>query len=140
MISENLLSQFASNPKQLFLVDGFGALLSAFLLGVVLVQLESYFGIPRNTLYFLALLPCFFAAYDFYCYSKTSKNLSTSLKIIAFSNLIYCFLSIGLAVYHFSVITALGWAYILLEILLLIFLIVLEIRLANKWTSKAELK
>jgi hypothetical protein len=49
-----------TNPKKLFLIDGLGALLSAILLGVVLVQLEYLFGIPKSTLYFLASLPCLF--------------------------------------------------------------------------------
>ena len=54
-------------PKVLFLVDGLGALLSAFLLGFVLVRLERVFGIPPDALYLLATVPCLFALYDFYC-------------------------------------------------------------------------
>ena len=74
MIFEKTINKFTSTPKQLFILDGLGALLSAFLLGVVLVKLESVFGIPKNTLYFLAFLPCLFAIYDFYCYFQAKEN------------------------------------------------------------------
>lgn len=38
------------NPKKLFQIDAFGATLSAVLLGIVLVKLERFFGIPKQTL------------------------------------------------------------------------------------------
>lgn len=82
------------HPKELFKIDGIGAILSAVLLGFVLVHFEELFGIPKSTLYFLALLPCFFACYDFYCYFRVNKKSKYFLKGIAFVNLSYCFLSI----------------------------------------------
>lgn len=62
------------NTKTLFAIDGLGALLSVFLLGVVLVQFESLFGMPKETLYFLAFLPCLFAVYDLVCYLNVKRN------------------------------------------------------------------
>jgi len=114
------------NPKKLFLLDGFGALLSAFLLGVVLVKFESIFGIPQKTLYFLAFLPCVFAIYDFYCYFKINENLDYFLKIIASVNVTYCFISLGLAFYHYQKLTYLGWSYILLEIVIVLIIAYVE--------------
>ena len=35
-----------TNPKKLFFIDGCGAILSAFLLGIVLVRFEKYIGMP----------------------------------------------------------------------------------------------
>ena len=113
--------------KKLFLLDGFGAILSAFLLGVVLVKLESYFGIPKSSLYFLATLPCFFAIYDFYCYFKIEKNLDRFLKRIAIVNLLYCCLSIILAFYHYQEITSLGWIYIIGEIIIVVIIAQIEL-------------
>ena len=72
---QKAVKQFSSNPKKLFLIDGLGALVSAFFLGVVLVRLESFFGIPPFILYFLAFLPCLFAAYDFFCYLKVKEHI-----------------------------------------------------------------
>ncbi|MEM6633615.1 MAG: hypothetical protein AAF694_28335 [Bacteroidota bacterium] len=56
------------SPKKLLIIDGLGALLSAFLLGVVLVRFESQVGMPRNSLYVLAAFPCIFAIYDLISY------------------------------------------------------------------------
>ncbi|WP_428742277.1 hypothetical protein [Tenacibaculum sp.] len=115
------------NPKKLFLIDGLGAFVSAFLLGVVLVKFESIFGIPPSTLYLLAILPVFFAFYDFYCYQKKDSKQKQFLKWIALMNLLYCSLSIGAALYHLETITRLGWIYISGEVIIIIILSITEL-------------
>lgn len=120
------------DPNKLFLIDGFGAILSAFLLGVVLVKLERHFGIPSSALYFLAIFPIIFAIYDFYCYRQVSYKRGKFLKGIAVANLLYCCLSIGVLFYHIETITSLGWIYILVEILIVIFLASVELITANR--------
>ena len=125
------IEKLVVNPKKLFLIDGVGALLSAFLLGVVLVLLEKYFGIPTSTLFFLASFPIFFAVYDYYCYKKEREKLGRLLQLIAILNILYCFLSMGFAVYHYETITYLGWIYISIEILIILVLAVLEFKVAE---------
>lgn len=120
------------NPKTLFLIDGLGALLSAFLLGVILVQFEAYFGMPQQVLYFLAAIPCLFALYDFYCYFRVHKNRGPFLKIIALANLLYCCLSIGLVILHFPQLTPLGLIYFFLEFIIVIALAGMELKTAIK--------
>lgn len=120
------------NPKTLFQIDGVGALLSALMLGFVLVSLEKYFGIPKSTLYILTAVPCFFATYDLYCYSALNGNIGPCLIGIGIANLLYCSLSIGFAVYHHTTITALGWVYILVEVLIVFSLAILEINTARR--------
>ena len=75
MVLKSIIALGIENPKRIFQIDRFGAILSAFLLGIVLVKLENPFGIPKPTLYVLASFPCFFAIYDFYCYFIIDKNL-----------------------------------------------------------------
>ncbi|QCK16135.1 hypothetical protein [Mangrovivirga cuniculi] len=127
-----LIIKIESNPKQLFLLDGSGAILSAFLLGVVLVQFETIFGIPASTLYFLAAIPVFFALYDIISYRKDLAKTANLLKGIAVMNLHYCCLSIGLAAYHQDTITLFGWAYIISEVLIVITLSIIEIKVAKR--------
>jgi len=122
--------------KKLFLLDGLGAILSAFLLGVVLVKLESYFGIPVPTLYVLAALPCFFAIYDFYCYFKIEKKLEEFLKVIAITNLLYCCLSLVLAFYHYQEISYLGCIYIIGEIIIVVILAIIELKAVKKYSKQ----
>ena len=117
--------------KFLFLIDGFGALTSALLLGFVLVQFNEYFGIPISTLYFLAALPCVFAVYDFVCYFTLKTDLGPALKRIAIVNWGYGFLSLGFAIYHVDLITTLGWAYVLGEIGIVGALALVELRNAK---------
>lgn len=129
---QQVIANLYKNPKKLFLIDGIGALLSAFLLGIVLVTLESIFGIPTTMLYILASLPIFFAIYDFYSYQKENDKLSRFLKGIAIMNLLYCKLSIGLAFFHYQKITYWGWTYIILEVIIIITLAIVELRVAKE--------
>ncbi|MGG6232245.1 hypothetical protein [Tenacibaculum sp. SDUM215027] len=132
---KKLLKNIPKKPKKLFLIDGLGAILSAFLLGVVLVNFESIIGIPPSTLYLLAVLPIFFAVYDFYCYQKTDNSLKPFLRGIAILNLLYCCLSIGVAFYHFKTITSIGWGYILVEVSIIIILSIVELTIAKRLTK-----
>lgn len=120
------------NPKKLFIIDGLGAILSAFLLGVVLVGFESIFGIPKSTLYCLAFFPCLFAIYDFYCFFMDGNNISLQLKGIAILNLLYCCLSVGLIIYHHHRITKYGWAYLMIEIIIVLALAYYELKTARR--------
>ncbi|MGC6423012.1 MAG: hypothetical protein ACON47_03735 [Flavobacteriaceae bacterium] len=83
MVLKRIIAWGNENPKRIFEIDGFGAILSAFLLGIVLVKLENLFGIPKPTLYVLASFPGLFAIYDFYSYFIIDKNLGFFLKGIA---------------------------------------------------------
>ncbi|MEM9340225.1 MAG: hypothetical protein AAGA66_15935 [Bacteroidota bacterium] len=127
MIIGRILAWGNVHPKKLFQIDGLGAMLSAVLLGIVLVRLESVFGIPKPTLYLLASLPILFAIYDFYCYFLIDKNIGTYLKGIAIANLTYCGLSMALTIHHRKEITSLGWIYLLTEIALVGVLVFVEL-------------
>lgn len=129
---QQLINEFQLNPKRLFLVDGFGALLSAFCLGVILTRFESFFGMPKNVLYFLAFLPCVFALYDFFCYKMVKDNWRPFLKVIAIANLLYCLLSIGFLIHDFQKLTILGIIYFVLELIIVIFIAYIELKVATK--------
>ena len=127
-----MIHTLIQSPKKLFLIDGVGALVSAFLLGLVLVELDSIFNIPHRTLYLLALFPCVFAVYDIVCYLVLKNKIGLFLKIIALMNLGYCFISILLAFYHLEIISIFAWIYIIMEVFLIFGLIALQIYIANK--------
>ena len=118
------------NPRNLFLIDGFGAILSAFLLGVVLTKFESTFGMPSKVLYFLCVLPCLFAIYDFSSYLRVTRNLSSFLKAIAIANLVYCSITVCLLISHFPKLTTLGFIYFFLELVIVVILAGIELRTA----------
>ena len=125
-------ARFVQQPKLLFLLDGLGALISAYILGVVLVKFESIFRIPENTLYFLTIFPVFFALFDFYAFRKVKYKAAILLKIIAALNISYCFLSIIVAMVHADVISAYGWGYLALELAIILILAFIEYMTAKK--------
>lgn len=127
-----LTSTIKQHPQKLFLLDGFGAILSAFLVGIVLVNVNERIGIPASTLYFLALLPLFFASYDYYSYRKSPQKIEFFLKGIAMLNLSYCFISLGALFYHLDTITSFGWIYFLSELVIVFLLALYELRTARK--------
>ena len=129
---QQLLKKLHSNPKQIFLIDSFGALISAFSLGVVLVIFESHFGMPRNVLYILAAVACLFAIYSFSCALRMPKKWQPFLKAIALANFIYCCATLFLLFYFYQHLTVLGITYFVLEIMVILILIKIEFYLANK--------
>lgn len=118
-------------PRNLFLIDGLGAILSAVMLGVVLVALNSYIGLSSNTLYILAVIPIFFALYDFVVYLVNSKNWRPYLRIIAIANLLYCVFSIVILFTHLDSLKLLGWIYFVGELIIVGGLAIYELRVAN---------
>ena len=127
-----MVNKILSNPKQLFLIDSIGAVVSAFSLGVILVQFEIYFGMPSDILYILAIIPCFFAVYSFLCYWRFPENWQPFLRAIAIANLLYCMLSIVLVYRFHGQLTTLGFVYFILELIIVIGIVSLEFKTAAK--------
>jgi len=120
------------NPQRLFLIDGLGALLSAFLLGLILPSFQTSFGMPLSTLYWLAFFPSLFVLYDLGCYFQRTKYQGKLLLIIASANFGYCILSMVLLGYHYSGLTVLGWGYFVGELIIVISLALVEWKVGYK--------
>lgn len=131
-MTTNLIKRIEQNPKILFLIDGFGALTTALFLGIILVKFETFFGIPSSTLYLLATIPIFYMIYDVYCYKKDTLQLAAYLRGIAIMNLIYCILSLGLAINLAKTIRIWGWLYVIGEIIIIVTLSIIELKVAQK--------
>ncbi|SEB36809.1 hypothetical protein SAMN04489761_0196 [Tenacibaculum sp. MAR_2009_124] len=123
-------------PKTLFLIDGIGALCSAFFLGFIFTYFNALVGIPIPSLYLLASFPCFYILLDVYFYCNSDKNINNHLRIIAFLNFLYCIISLILVIKHREKTTYLGWAYILLELMLISILIFLELKATITYSHK----
>ncbi|MGB0982883.1 MAG: hypothetical protein ACPG19_02515 [Saprospiraceae bacterium] len=131
MTFQSIANQMKTTPQRLFLIDGLGALLSAFLLGIVLVALKEMIGMPKNELYILSFLAVGFATYSLFFSWKTPSNWQIYLKIISIINLIYCCLTLGLVFYHQDTITVLGVVYFLVEILIVGSLAIFEFKVSS---------
>ena len=118
--------------KKLFLIDGFGAVVTAFMLGFVLSSFETLFGMPQNILFILAGIACCFAIYSFSCYFFIKENGKPFLKVIAIANTLYCILTLVLVIYLNQTLTWLGVAYFVGEIIIVLALVSVEWRYASK--------
>lgn len=112
--------------KNVFLVDGVGALLSSLLLGILLPILDV--GMPIFTLYFLAMMAFGFAVYSMSCHFVIKPQNNLWLKLIITANLCYCVLTLVVMIYHWSTLTNLGIAYFLGESLIIVCLVWMESR------------
>ena len=128
MSLQSTIDKLSRDPKSIFLLDGNGAILSVVFLGIILPSLQSFIGMPIRSLYFLAAIPVFFAFYDFYLYFRTPKNWKPFLRAIAYANLIYCIISIGMVINHFPELTYLGITYFLLEIIIILIIVYIELK------------
>lgn len=118
--------------KKLFLIDAIGALVSAILLGVVLVALQHLVGLPKNMLYLLSAIPILFFTNSLRCYKFDPTAAALNLKLVAIFNLLYCCLTASLIVIYFNDLTTLGIIYFSGEIILVVALSIFELQFASK--------
>ena len=130
-----LLRYLATHPKSIYLIDGAGALLTAIMLGLVLPRFERLLGIPTSVLHTLAFIPLFIIVYDIYCYRSSHHQDRHLLRIVALVNIIYCVISVSLAIYHRDAVTTWGYLYIGGEILVILVLVLIELQLAREVTD-----
>ncbi len=114
-------------PKYIYQIDAAGALVSACLLGVVLVKFESIFTMPKHVLQALSIAACVLALHSFLSYYLI-KNKRYYLKVLALVNTVYCCVTIRLVIYFNNVITIWDWGYFIVEIMVVLWLSSMEWR------------
>lgn len=117
--------------KKLFLIDSLGATLTALLLGVLLPNVREYIGMPSKVLYVLAAQAFLYAVYSMLMYLSSIKKWQPYMKGIAIANAFYCVITISLMSYFHPQLTALGIAYFLVEVIIIMSLSVLEWKMAK---------
>lgn len=131
-----LFQQLSAYPRRIFLIDGVGAVLTAFLLCVVLASFQSFFGMPVRVLYVLGAVAVVFAAYSFSCYCWLKRNHRSFLAAIIIANLLYAVLSLGLVIYYFPQLSSWGLLYFAGEIIVILVLVSIEYRCLKRFENK----
>lgn len=129
---KKLFNKLILNPKRLFLIDSFGAFLTAFFLFAILRTFNEYFGMPKLTLDFLSIIALAFSVYSFCCFFLVSNNWHPFLRTISIANILYCCLTLGLVIYYYPLLTILGVTYFLIEIIIVVVLVFFEINVLKK--------
>ena len=127
-----LLQQLIQHPKKMFLIDGIGALLSALGLLFILIPFETYFGMPAIVCQYLSFIAFAFTAFSLMRYFSDMNNWHTYLKVIATANSLYCLLTLGLVIKYVQSLSALGIAYFVGEMLIILAIVRLEIAVIKK--------
>lgn len=117
------------NKKNVFLIDGIGALVSSLMLGIVLPLFHDFIGISLPTLFILAGIAVVFIGYSLSCHFIKPVNWLYYLKGITYANLLYCLLTAILVILNFEQITLWGILYFSGEILLICLLVNQEMKL-----------
>lgn len=120
------VAEFTRKPRKLFQLDGAGALLTAFMVGGVLVSVDHWIGLPRAVLFSLGGIALAFAIYSFTCSRFELKSIRLALGLIILGNSFYCALTMCLMILFRTDLTPWGYAYFLLELGVLFTLIALE--------------
>lgn len=125
-----LLDQLSA--RTLFLLDAIGALVTAFMLGVVWTHYAPHVGFSIEILYTLSTIALGFALYSSICYLRFPKlKWRIYMRGIAVANTLYCGLTIGLLIVQ-PTSTLLGWVYFLSEIGIIMGLVWIEWKKASK--------
>ena len=137
---KSIVEELKANPKNIFLIDGMGALITFLSLFGIGFWLHHYFGIPQSVLYSLAMVAIFYCVYAFSCYfflfpklvDKTGnavKKWQSFLKVIIAANSLYCVILFFLLIYFYASLTVLGFTYFAFEISVITVLVILEMKM-----------
>lgn len=125
-----IIQHLAQKPRILFLVDGIGALLTAFFTVVIWINFDQYVGMPKTALSILSTMAVFLCIYSTICFCLLKENWNSFIRIICIANLLYCFLTIGLIIVNLTTLTIFGLSYFLAEITIVIVLVYIEFHVA----------
>jgi len=118
--------------SKIFLIDMAGALLTAFLLGVVLPNFQKYIGMPKGILIPLAITALVFSIYSLSCHLLLKANWKPFLKAIAVANWVYCVITTVLIGVLFQQLTILGVIYFISEVIIVGALAFIEMSMVKK--------
>ena len=126
------IQKYKLNTRRIFLVDGLGATLTAFMLGGILPIFVEHIGMPEYVLFSLSSIALAFAIYSLSCFFLNVANLRLFLAIIIFCNILYCVLTAALMVLLRETLTVFGLIYFIGEQFVVMALIAIELLVITK--------
>jgi hypothetical protein len=133
--STGLINKIAESPRKIFTIDAIGAIVSALSLYVLVLPLNTYFGVPLSIVWILGGVSLAFFLFSLFCNLTTGKHDAIKLRIVITANLLYGILTAILVLWNHSSITGLGIAYFVAEYSVIIALVLLERECLKKLNS-----
>lgn len=125
-----------AQPRNIFLIDGLGAALSALFLLGILAQVPEYIGLSKHILLTLGGVACLLCTYSFACFLFLAKKWRVLLGVTIVANTLYAALTLSLLLYFGQMISFLGMYYFISELIVLGIIIKLEYGVLMKWLGK----
>jgi hypothetical protein len=124
--------------RNIFFVDGLGAIMSALFLWFMTGRLHAYVGMPVPVLNALALAAACFCVYSLSCFFFVGSRWQPFLRAIAMINLLYCFTTFACLVRYWPLLKTPGKIYFTLEILVILALVYVELTLVGKGSTREK--
>ena len=125
------------NDRNIFLLDGIGAAMSAAATGIMLPLFSDQIGMPTLQLQLLGLIGLVLVGYSLNCYFVIKRTTSRMLLAIIVANSIYAALAVFIA-FRVSTLTTLGQAYFFTEALIIGGIILLETRIYRQVLARTK--
>ena len=125
---KGLVHYSVQRPGVLVRIDGTGAMLSLFMLLIVLPRFKEMFGLPEQMLSILAFVAGGIVLFNGYCQVFRQGHAGGCLRVLLVVNSLYLLLTIVLAFVNAASIQALWWTYLILEGLVLLVLAYVELQ------------
>lgn len=133
MSLKTIIGKISKKPRNVFLIDAYGAFLTTFFMGIfILFKSQLQVGMPSKYLFILAFMAAIFCVYSFLCSYFVPDKWQLFLKIIVLSNSLYCFLIFGILLFFYNQLSVLELIYFSGELLILIFLILFELKVMRE--------
>lgn len=127
-----MLNHVTNNPKQIFLLDSMGALLTGSILITIASGFPSFFRMPPHILFVLAIIAFTFFIYSFCCFYFMPRNWRPYLTAIMVANIFYVVVTIGLVCYFYNSLTRWGLLYFITELIVIAVLLWIEYRTLSR--------
>ena len=114
------------DASNIFYLDATGAVLSIFLLGILLPKVQNWHGMPINSLYGLCLWAGLCLTYNCCCILFADCSNHKWLLGIMSLNVTYCIITSLLVMHHFAELTSRGVGYFVAEIPVVLGLVLFE--------------
>ena len=131
-LSRSWMQITRKKPKNIFLIDGVGALVTALIIYFILNPYNEYIGLSSEVLIFLSVVAFAFCIYSISCFFLLKHHWQPFLKIIILANAMYCLTTISVLLYCQKTVTTLGLFYFIGEIIVIGTLILVEMKLLKK--------
>ena len=118
------------SPSKVFLVDGFGALLTAVFIHLLATFFIDWVGLPVKVLRILTLVALMMAVFSFCCHLFGKGNNSKWLRVIMVANLVYIMSTAIILVIYRDQLKWPGLIYFLSEFVVVFILVRWEARIA----------